>query len=133
MRSAVQQLKGMEPATVARQVAVVRVGIGVVATLVPGVLGIAVKGGRLTPEAAVLARMLGARDLAMGLGAVMAARRGPGALRTWAEAGALADAIDAVVMARSTGFRPTFRLLSGASAVSAAVIGVWTTTRLPER
>jgi hypothetical protein len=47
----------------------------------------------------VFGRALGARDLALGLGALMALRHqvaGPGRARAWVAAGALSDALDVV-------------------------------------
>jgi hypothetical protein len=46
------------------------------------------------PGAQVLARAVGARDLAVGLGGLQAARRGDGSARAWLGAAALCDAID---------------------------------------
>lgn len=46
-----------------------------------------------SPGARVLARGLGVRDLALGVGTLEAARRGAG-LRTWLVAGVVADAVD---------------------------------------
>lgn len=43
-------------------------------------------------------QMLGAREVALGLGAFVALRRGGPAARTWLYAGALADGLDAVAV-----------------------------------
>src|SRR5918911_695589 len=46
------------------------------------------------PGAQVLARAVGARDLALGLGGVQAVARGDGSARPWLGAAALCDAVD---------------------------------------
>ena len=56
----------------------------------PGWIG---RQGRL-PGAQVLARAVGARDLAIGLGGVQAAVRDDGSARAWMAAAALCDAVD---------------------------------------
>jgi hypothetical protein len=75
-------------------IAGLRVALGLTAVLAPDValrpwVGTAGKG----PSRRVLARSLGARDLALGLGALVAARRNA-PIRGWVEAAALADAGD---------------------------------------
>lgn len=77
--------------------ALVRVAIGVGATLAPRLLlrpwiGEATAG---TPGAKLTGRSLGARDIALGAGAVLA-KRHDGNVRGWIEAGALADTGDLV-------------------------------------
>jgi hypothetical protein len=78
----------------ARWIAGLRVAIGATAILAPRLatrpwLGRAV--GRPTEK--LLARSLGSRDIALGLGAILAMDRGAPA-RGWLEAGGLADAGD---------------------------------------
>src|SRR6266513_2878807 len=46
------------------------------------------------PGAQVLARAVGARDLALGLGGVQAVIRGDGSARPWLGAAAICDAVD---------------------------------------
>jgi hypothetical protein len=46
------------------------------------------------PGAQLLARAVGARDLAVGLGGLQALRRGDGSARPWLAAGAVCDAVD---------------------------------------
>jgi hypothetical protein len=46
------------------------------------------------PGAQLLARAVGARDLALGLGGLQAAARGDGSARPWLAAAALCDAVD---------------------------------------
>jgi hypothetical protein len=81
-------------------------------------------------DAKVLGRALGGRDLALGLGALAAAASG-GPLSLWAAAGALADAVDAVVtMARFKHLPRHGRALVLTSAGSAALLGAAAAARL---
>ncbi|HUR49526.1 MAG TPA: hypothetical protein VMY88_08395 [Acidimicrobiales bacterium] len=71
-----------------------------------------------TPGGRVLARALGARDLVLGLGALISGSRG------WAAAGAGADALDAAVTLGSFSDLPRRgRLLVLGSAGGAAIAG----------
>lgn len=81
-------------------------------------------------EAVTVLRMLAGREIALALGALLAARRGPHALRGWIEGGMLADAIDAVAMAQARSFKPTHRLLALGSATTAAAVGARAARRL---
>jgi len=115
-----------------RGIAIARVGIGVVATLAP-VVAARFQFGSATPATALTVRMLGARDLGLGLGALLAERHGSAALRGWAEAGALADAVDAVAFARSgrrAGVRAT--RLTTLVAGSSAACSMWAARRLTD-
>ena len=73
----------------------VRAGIGVVALAAPKLVMRPWVGAGLGEEsgARLLGRSLGARDLALGLGAILAERH-DAAVRGWIEAGGLADAGD---------------------------------------
>jgi hypothetical protein len=74
--------------------------------------------------ARVFGRALGARDLALGLGALAALRTGPAAAAAWFAAGALSDALDTAVTAAAWPRLPRVtRWLIAASAGSAAVAG----------
>ncbi len=101
-----------------------RVGVGGVAVLAPRVMAKPWIGERGNdPLAAVLARALGGRDLALGLGVLMASRRRQ-SLRGWVEAGALADLVDAAVTLVAFGRLPNRgRVLVLAAAGGAAVVG----------
>ena len=101
-----------------------RVGLGGVAMVAPRVVAQPWIGERGNdPLTAVLARALGGRDLALGLGVLIASRRGQ-PLRGWVEAGALADAVDAAVTLAAFGRLPNRgRLLVLAAAGGAAVVG----------
>ncbi|MGH8897694.1 MAG: hypothetical protein ACRDZ4_11895 [Egibacteraceae bacterium] len=81
-------------------------------------------------EAVTVLRMLAGRELALAVGALLAARRGPRALRGWIEGGMLADTVDAVAMAQARSFKPALRVLGLGSATLAAAIGARTARRL---
>jgi hypothetical protein len=110
----------------ATAVAAGRVALGVTALIWPSVparpwVGAAADG----VAARVFGRALGARDLALGLGA-LAALQGPGAgsARAWVAAGALSDALDVVASVSSWDELPRFtRWLVAASAGGAALAG----------
>jgi hypothetical protein len=73
-----------------------RVGLGAVAVLAPNApLRPWVGDSAGDHRALLLARALGARDLALGLGVLFAVREG-GPIRGWVEAGGLADTGDAL-------------------------------------
>jgi len=60
-------------------------------------------------EAVAALRMVASRDVALGLGAELAARRGPQALRGWVEAGGLVEATDVVALGGARTLRPVAR------------------------
>jgi len=70
-----------------------RVAIGVVSVLAPAFVG-RMMTGRDGGGATLFARMVGARDLGLGLGLLIALDRGA-PVRGWLEASALVDGIDA--------------------------------------
>ena len=73
-----------------------RIGLGVVAFLAPTLPSRPWVGGDADrPSAKTLARALGARDVALGLGTLLAQRHGS-PVRGWLEASAVADAGDVV-------------------------------------
>jgi hypothetical protein len=81
-----------------------------------------------------LARLTGGRDLALGAGA-LAAARSP-AQRLWVAAGVLSDAVDAVVLTRAVRNGDVGRLMGGlaaASAVGAAALGAVAVVQPPGR
>jgi hypothetical protein len=72
-----------------------RIAIGVASLLAPGLVGRTMTGNEGSRGGTSLfARMVGARDLALGLGMHIALDRG-GPVRGWLEASALVDGIDA--------------------------------------
>jgi hypothetical protein len=101
-----------------------RTGLGAVALIAPGVVAQPWIGDRANdPLSAVLARALGGRDLALGLGVLIASRHGQ-PLRRWVEAGALADLVDATVTVAAFARLPRRgRLLVLVAAGGAAVVG----------
>jgi hypothetical protein len=112
----------------AMAVAAGRVGLGVAALAWPSVPARPWVGSSADELGAqVFGRALGARDLALGLGALAAARKAPAdpwAAGTWFAAGALSDALDAAVTAAAWPRLPRFtRWLVAASAGGAAVAG----------
>ena len=109
-------------------VAAGRVALGVTALAWPSVPARPWVGAAADDVAArVFGRALGARDLALGLGA-LAALQGPaaqaGSARAWVAAGALSDALDVVASLSSWRDLPRVtRWLVAASAGGAAVAG----------
>jgi hypothetical protein len=104
-----------------------RIAIGVSALAVPGFFAKRMSGRSETSGVEVpFARMLGARDLALGLGAVIALDRGA-PVRGWLEAAALADAVDCLASIASRkqlgrgGFLGTVSLASIAALAGAVL------------
>lgn len=108
----------------ARGIALARVAIGVGATLAPGLVG-RVQFGATSPAQRIAVRMLGARDLALGIGALLAVRHGSSGLRRWVEAGAFADAVDAVAFLRADRGAVRRRGLTALIAGGSAAVSVW--------
>ncbi|HWB70612.1 MAG TPA: hypothetical protein VG452_00200 [Egibacteraceae bacterium] len=126
-----QRLGEAGPTVLAWGLAAGRLAIGLAALGSPEALTRrALRGGRLADESVTLARMAAGRDVALGLGALLASRRGPQALRGWLEAGALADAVDAAVFAGGHGLRLPARLGGSLLAAAAALLGARTARRL---
>ena len=100
----------MEPRDRALLHARLRIGVGAAFVLLPGIAGRMWIGSDASRRPVkVLARAFGARDLAIGLGVVIALDRGT-PVRGWIEAAALSDAIDtcASLLAGSS-IRPALR------------------------
>jgi hypothetical protein len=86
----------MEPREMAIAQARGRIAVGAAFFLAPGLAGRTWVGGDAArPSSKLLARAFGARDLALGLGVVIAIDRGA-PVRGWLEASALSDAGDTV-------------------------------------
>lgn len=111
-------------------IALARVGIGVVATAAPYAAA-RFQFGSAPAAQAMTVRMLGVRDLALGVGALLAIRHGSAAARDWAHAGALVDAVDAAAFVR-TGRRSSVRgrRLTTLVAASSAAFSTWAAGRL---
>jgi hypothetical protein len=104
-------------------VAGLRVALGVLAMVGPDLALRPWVGRPGGPERRVLARSLAGRDIALGLGALLAARR-RAPLRGWVEAGSLADAGDVLGTALAFGRLPRAgRVLVLGAAAGAAVAG----------
>lgn len=109
----------------ATAVAAGRVALGVTALAWPSVPARPWVGGSADDVAArVLGRALGARDLALGLGALAALPGPAGPAQAWLAAGALSDALDVVASLLAWRELPRFtRWLVAASAGGAALAG----------
>jgi hypothetical protein len=104
------------------------VGLGVSAIAAPTLLArpwIGVDAG--APGSRVLARTMGGRDLALGIGALRALSLSDQGARPWVALGGMADAVDALATVLSFGALPRYRrwgilaLTMGAAAVSTRV------------
>lgn len=85
----------------ARGLAWARMALGTGALVAPGLAGLLFSGlDAASPANRALSRAMGGRDLALGLGAVLAMSHGAPA-RGWVEAGALADAADVLAAVAS--------------------------------
>lgn len=111
-------------------IALARVGIGVVATAAPYAAA-RFQFGSAPAAQAMTVRMLGVRDLALGVGALLAIRHSSAAARDWAYAGALVDAVDAAAFVRA-GRRSSVRgrRLTTLVAASSAAFSTWAAGRL---
>jgi hypothetical protein len=116
----------MEDASLAMTLARGRIAIGVAAAVAPR-MATRVMSRRRGSEgvAPLFARMLGGRDIALGLGTVIALDRGK-PVRGWLEGSALADAVDCIacVLARRGMSPGAFRAAAGVGAASAVLGGV---------
>lgn len=108
-----------------------RIAIGVAAVVTPGLAARVMAGRRRSDGIAPLfARMLGARDVALGLGTVIALDRGK-PVRGWLEGSALADTVDCVacVLARENMPPVAFAAAAGLGGAS-AILDVLLSRRL---
>src|ERR1700733_15386217 len=121
----------MEAETLAMSVARCRIAIGLAAVAIPSAAVRAIsadsKSGGLAP---LLARMLGGRHIALGLGTVGALDHGA-PVRGWLEGSALADTVDCVcsVISREHMTPNAFRATAGLAGAS-AVLGIVLARRL---
>ncbi|MEX0659538.1 MAG: hypothetical protein WD080_10430 [Egibacteraceae bacterium] len=126
-----QSLADEEPSVVARLIGQVRIAIGVVVLLAPrAATRRFLRAEDAAPDALTAWRMAGVRDVALGLGTVMAARKASPSLRGWVEASALADAGDVYAFSRDGAFYPVLRAAAGLTAGALAGVGIWTARRL---
>jgi hypothetical protein len=107
--------------------------VGAAFVLAPGLAGrgwIGSDAGRRPVK--VLARAFGARDLAIGLGLVIALDRGA-PVRGWIEAGVLSDAIDtAASLLAGSSIPPAIRWPCVALGASSAALGAWLAPQFDE-
>jgi hypothetical protein len=109
-----------------RALAASRIALGVSAVVSPRLAATPWVGWSSThPAGEVLGRAAGARDIALGAGALLAARQGVQAERTWVGLAAFCDVVDAVTTVATWRRLPSpGRLLVSAAAAGAAVVGV---------
>jgi hypothetical protein len=103
-----------------------RIAIGVVSLLVPGVAGRAMMGASGDSRGArLLLRVVGARDVALGVGVLAALDRDAG-VRGWLRASAVVDALDAAgsLLARNH-LRPTVFPAAAGAATGGALLSGW--------
>lgn len=120
-----------QPRDVARALGLLRVALGAVVVLAPrSATRRLLKADTPSPDALTAWRMTGARDVALGLGALFAARRDSPAVRGWLEAGALADGFDVYAMFCDRSLRPLVRGAATLSAAAASAGGMWAARQL---
>jgi hypothetical protein len=108
-----------------------RIAIGVVSLLAPGVVARTMTGrDRAQGGTRLFARMVGARDLALGLALLVALNRGA-PVRGWLEASAVVDGIDltACLLARDH-IRPLVFPGALGLAAAGALLSAWLAPRL---
>lgn len=121
----------MKAETLAMSVGRCRIAIGIAVIALPDVAVRAIasdaKADGLAPA---LLRMLGARDIALGLGTIVALDHGA-PVRGWLEGGALSDTMDCVasVIARERLTRRALGAMAGGAAAS-ALLGIALARRL---
>ncbi|HSL59889.1 MAG TPA: hypothetical protein VK866_18735 [Acidimicrobiales bacterium] len=115
----------MDHRHLSRLLALGRVALGVGLTVAPRRIGAAWVGDAADqPGATVLARALGVRDVALGVGVLGALDRGDPSVRHWVTWAAAADAVDAAASVLAFGTLPRGRRVAVvALATSAAVVG----------
>jgi hypothetical protein len=121
----------MDPRTIARLIALGRVGIGAALLAAPGMVGERWIGGVGRSRGAQVVLMgLGARDLALGLGTAWALGGGEPA-RSWLLAGIAADTTDLVAAVRHRdALSPAALAGVGVLAGGAAALGLWLQSEL---
>lgn len=87
----------MDPRSLIRLLACGRIGLGMALFAAPRTAARLWLGREVSPAAGVLARGLGARDLALGIGMLVTADDG-GDVDPWMDAGVVADTADAVAV-----------------------------------
>lgn len=114
----------MDDAKLALTLARARIGIGITLVLAPGLSARMLSGRKAAGVEPLLTRMLGARDLMLGMGTVIALDRGA-PVRGWVEASSASDVADslACLLARSRmssrAFSATVVIAAGSAAAGA--------------
>ena len=122
-----------DPYSEALGVGLARAGIGAATLLMPRTAGRVLYRRRPGSQARVALRLFGGGEIALGVGAALAARRRAPALRGWVEAGALADATHMLtLLADRRAVRGAVRAGGMASAAVATVWGVRLADRLAD-
>ena len=120
----------MDDAEIALALARARIGIGLAAFVAPGLSAHVLSGRPASGIEPLLTRMLGARDLTLGLGTVIALDRGA-PVRGWIEGSAVSDAADCIscLLAKS---RMNPRAFAGTLALgsASAALGAYLSRRL---
>jgi hypothetical protein len=114
----------MDDANLALLLARARIGIGLAAVAAPGLASRVLSGRPASGIEPLLARMLGARDVTLGLGTAIALERGA-PVRGWLEASAVSDAADCVssLLAQSRMSKRAFAATVALAAGSALTCG----------
>jgi hypothetical protein len=120
----------MEPTDMAVGLGRGRIAIGVFSLLSPRLVGRVITGATSGDGTSLFARMVGARDIGLGLGVLIALDRGA-PVRGWLEASALVDGIDAAACLLARDHIRT-SLLPGVTglAASGAVLSAWLARQL---
>jgi hypothetical protein len=116
----------MEARDLAVSLAGGRIAIGVMSLLAPGLVGRTMSGSDgATGGTRLFARMVGARDLSLGLGVLLALDRGA-PVRGWLEASAVVDGIDAGACLLARGhLRPSVFPAAVGLATAGALLSGW--------
>jgi hypothetical protein len=121
----------MDPQTVARTLAIGRIGLGAALVAAPKlVLGPWIGKDAASAGPQVVGAALGIRDVVLGTGTLGALYRGDGA-EQWMRASVAADLVDLAATLRARDGLPTFGVVSVAlMAASGAALGAWAQTKL---
>jgi hypothetical protein len=123
----------MEPRDLAVGLAFGRIAIGVLSLLAPGLVGRAmVSTDGDSGGTRLLLRVVGARDLTLGVGVLVALERN-GPVRGWHQASAVVDGLDAAgsLLARRH-LRPMVFPAAAAAATGGALVSGWLAGQLDE-
>jgi hypothetical protein len=124
----------VDPRALAKQHALGRIAIGTALTGAPRLAARPWIGGAASaPGTQVVGAAMGARDVAIGLGALRALRARRGA-RPWIQAAVLADTVDLLATLRSRDDLPALGVAAvSAMAAGSAALGLWLQQRLRDR